>query len=86
MSDSFVAAFDALPPGTFTGRAHGRAYSVTRNGLSRGRAQKLVAEELGGADCISLNLYRTGTGDRLKPCEMPVETVRSFVIVLVPDT
>jgi len=86
VSDPFVATFDAVPLGTFTSRAHGRAYSVTRSGLSRGRAQKLVAKELGVADCISLNLYRTGTGDRLKPGEMPVETVRSFVIAPVPDT
>ena len=44
-----------------------------------------MAEELGGGDYVSLNLYRTGTGDRLKPCEMPAEKVVRFVLGLVPD-
>ena len=76
----FLAAFDALPLGSFTGHAHGRRYRVTRQDFSGGKAQKLVAHELGGADYISLNLYRLASGARLKPCEMPEEKVVRFVL------
>mgnify|MGYP003138346802 CR=1 FL=1 len=85
MIDAFLAAFDALPQGSFTGTAHGRRYVVTRSGFSGDKAQKLVAEELGGKDYISLNLYRLASGARLKPCEMPVQKVVDFVLDLQPD-
>ena len=81
---AFLSAFDALPFGTFRGRAHGRRYVVSKSALTGG-AQKLVAEELGGPDYISLNLYRLGSGARLRPCEMPAEKVACFVRALVPE-
>ena len=81
----FLAAFDALPLGTFTGRAEGRRYVVTRSDLAGGASQKLVAEELGGPDYISLNLYRLASGARLKPCEMPEDKVMRFVLALAPE-
>ncbi|MFY9239814.1 MAG: hypothetical protein WAO78_13285 [Roseovarius sp.] len=65
--NAFLAAFDALPLGTFQGCAGGRRYIVTRSDFSNGAAQKLIAEELGGPDYISLNLYRLASGARLKP-------------------
>ena len=52
---------------------------TTRSGFSDGRATKLVAEELGGKDYISLNLYELATGPRLYPCEMPSAKVIAFV-------
>lgn len=79
---AFLAAFDALPPGAFTGFANGRKYQVIRQDLAAGKAQKLVAHELGGSDYISLNIYRLASGARLKPCEMPAETVIRFVLDL----
>jgi len=82
---TFVVAFDALPLGTFTGTSRGRRYIVTRLDLAGGAAQKLIAEELGGGDYISLNLYRLASGARLKPCEMPGEKVVAFVLDLRPD-
>lgn len=85
MTAPFLAAFDALPMGTFQGRYDGRRYVVTKSAFSQGRAQKLVAEELGGADYISLNLYRLTQGERLKPCEMPEAKVIAFVLGLTPD-
>jgi len=81
----FLAAFDALPLGTFKGAAHERRYVVTRQDFSGGASQKLVAEELGGPDYISLNVYRLASGTRLKPCEMPDTKVIAFVLGLVPD-
>ena len=81
-----LAAFDALPLGTFDGTADGRRYVVTRSALAEGRAQKLVAEEKGGGDYISLNLYRLPDGRaRLFPCEMPLDKVAAFVLALRPD-
>lgn len=85
MTDGFLKAFDALPLGTFTGLSQGRRYVVTRQDFSGGNSQKLVAEELGGADYISLNLYRLSSGRRLKPCEMPEEKVVKFVLSLRPE-
>lgn len=71
--------------GHFTGRAGGKRYGVVRQAFAGGRAEKLVAEELGGADYVSLNLYRLGSGARLRPCEMPEEKVVRFVLELVPE-
>ena len=86
MTDTFLQAFDALPLGTFTGISNGRRYIVTTDRISlNGNSQKLVAEELGGADYISLNLYRLTSGSRLKPCEMPEEKVVEFVLSLKPE-
>lgn len=71
--------------GTFTGTANGRRYVVTKSTFAQGKSIKLVAEELGGADYISLNWYDLGSGARLKPCEMPKAKVRAFLDALVPD-
>jgi hypothetical protein len=53
--------------------------------MAGGSSAKLVAEELGGRDYISLNLYRLRSGARLKPCEMPREKVVDFVTGLRPE-
>lgn len=84
MSD-VAAALAALPMGTFKGRAADRRYVVTKSGFADGRALKLVAEELGGPDYISLNWYDLGSGPVLKPCEMPAAKVIAFVLGLQPD-
>ncbi|WP_420396750.1 hypothetical protein [Nioella sp.] len=79
---AFLNAFDALPFGTFAGTAHGRRYVVVKSGFAEGASQKLVAEELGGTDYVSLNLYRTGSCALLRPCEMPEAKVIGFVLDL----
>jgi len=81
----FLAAFDALPVGTFYGTAHCTRYVVTRSRIVGGKGDKLVAEALDGSDYISLNLYRLASGPRLKPCEMPAAKVSAFVLDLTPD-
>ncbi|KIC47936.1 hypothetical protein [Tateyamaria sp. ANG-S1] len=80
----FETALAALPEGTFFGVADGRRYVVTKTMFADGKSIKLVAEELGGPDYISLNWYALKTGGRLKPCEMPEAKVRDFVDALVP--
>ena len=46
---------------------------------------KLVAEELGGGDYISLNFYDLTNGPALYPCEMPAGKVIAFLRDYVPD-
>jgi hypothetical protein len=76
----FLERISAFPAGYRDGTYLGRRYGVT---LSRGTpgATKLYAEELGGNNYISFNLYHpTGKRALLKPCEMPVEKVIAFVM------
>lgn len=68
--------FRRFPEGWTVRTYRGRRYGVTRTTTVGGRVQKLYAEELGGADVISANLY---DGDRLQPCEMPAATVLAFL-------
>ena len=82
----FLAAFDALPFGGYGGTYEGRRYRIVKSQFAAARSQKLEAEELGGPDTISLNLYRLATGEALlKPCEMSAEKVRAFVTGVVAD-
>ena len=84
--DAFVTAFDALPVGGYGGTFEGERYRVTKSVMATGRSQKLEAEELGGPDYISFNLYRLSGGEALlKPCEMPAEKVIDFVMRLEVD-
>ncbi|MGR3514836.1 MAG: hypothetical protein ACU0GG_18910 [Paracoccaceae bacterium] len=84
--DAFVAAFDRLPVGGYGATYQGNRYRVTKTIMAAGRSQKLEAEELGGADYISFNLYRLASGESLlKPCEMPAQKVMDFVLNLDPD-
>lgn len=85
-TESFIAAFDAMPMGGYGGSYMGKRYRITKSAMATGRSQKLEAEELGGNDYISFNLYRlTGGEPLLKPCEMPAEKVISFVEGVVID-
>lgn len=79
------ALIGRLPLGTSTGLAHGTRYVATRSQFSGGRATKLVAEQLGGSDYISLNLYDLAAGPQLYPCEMPNAKVIAFVRAYTPD-
>lgn len=82
----FVAAFDRLPVGAYGGTYDGRRWRVQKTTMATGRSQKLKAEELGGSDTISFNLYRLEGGQALlKPCEMPEEKVVAFVMGLRAD-
>ena len=81
---SAVAVWTILtswPRGYFTARYQGRRYGVTNTAHANGKSFKLYAEELGGSDRISLNIYRPPSSmePALKPCEMPVDKVTAFV-------
>ena len=82
----FISAFDALPSGGYGATFSGRRYRVTKTQMSNGRSQKVEAEELGGSDYISFNLYRLASGEALlKPCEMSEEKVVTFVLGVSVD-
>ena len=80
-----VERLQDLPTGTFDAQSGGRRYIATKSTFAEGRAIKLVAEERGGPDYISLNLYVLDAGARLYPCEMPVAKVVAFVRDLTVD-
>ena len=75
----------ALPHGASAGTANGRRYTAVKTSFVAGRAVKLVAEERGGSDYISMNYYDLAKGPRLFPCEMPAEKVVAFLRDYRPD-
>ena len=82
----FLRVFDGLPLGGYGATYLGRRYRVAKSQMATGRSQKLEAEELGGTDYISFNLYRLASGEALlKPCEMPAEKVVDFVMGVIVD-
>ena len=62
----------------------GRAYGLTRTTRAAGRSVAVFAEQLGGSDVVSANVYRTSDGLVLRPCEMPAATVVAFLAGWVP--
>ncbi len=68
-----------LPEGSSKLVYSGRRYGVTKTVFNQGKSFKVYAEELGGTDFISLNLYLSDKGPLLKPCEMPAAKVRHFL-------
>jgi hypothetical protein len=82
--DEFLRAWDALPLGSFEAEYEGRRYGVTRTVRHEGRQGWIWAEERGGVDRISANLYRLKSGPRLKPCEMSSQKVIHFIMTINP--
>lgn len=81
----FLSALDKIPSGACYGTYKGRRYIATKSTFSAGKSLKLVAEDLGGSDYISLNLYTPASGPQLRPCEMSRSKVIAFVIGFTPD-
>lgn len=57
----------------------GRTWGLTRADHARGGTTTLYAEELGGSSAVSANVWHTGGGDVLRPCEMPAGDVLAFL-------
>ena len=69
-----------VPDGWSVATHDGRRYGVTRTARAGGRAVSVYAEELGGTDVVSANVYLTGEdGAHLRPCEMPTEKMLAFL-------
>ena len=85
MAEDVAALLDRLPLGWSEVEHDGRRYGVTRSTQVGGRSQKLYAEELGGTDVVSANLYAAEDGRAFfRPCEMPAEKVLAFLTHLRP--
>ncbi|MBD9453930.1 hypothetical protein IB244_20645 [Rhizobium sp. RHZ02] len=84
---AFEVALAQLPAGYLEGNFKGRRWSVTVKRSADGRREWLFAEDLGGSDIVSFNLYRLENGRHtLRPCEMSQAKVVEFVIGFRPDT
>lgn len=82
----FGRALAAFPAGYIEGNFHGRRWGSTVKRSDDGRRVWLFAEELGGEEIVSFNLYVVSGGrSALKPCEMSSQKVVSFVIGFQPD-
>lgn len=84
---TLLELFARLPEGWSEGEYDGRRYGVTRTVRLGGRQQSVYAEELGGTDVISANLYLPREGEEaFRPCEMPAAKVRAFLegLALLP--
>lgn len=77
--DNLGALVDRVPEGWTRVLYQGRAYGLARTTRASGGAVSVFAAELGGADVVSANVYRTGHGDQLRACEMPDVKVMDFL-------
>jgi hypothetical protein len=68
-----------VPVGWTLVEFEGRRYGLTRTDHVGGRSVTVYAEELGGTDVVSANVYRVSSGDRLNACEMPDAKVLAFL-------
>lgn len=68
-----------LPVGYSKVAYNSKKYGVTRTNFNDGKSFKIYAEELGGADFISLNYYISNNKESLKPCEMTEIKVIDFL-------
>ncbi|MFN7103920.1 MAG: hypothetical protein ACK4N1_14995 [Pseudorhizobium sp.] len=84
---TFRDAIAELPTGHSTGSFNGGRWGLTVTRSGDGRRLWLYAEELGGRDIVSFNLYRF-SDDRLvlKPCEMSASKVVEFVLGFQPGS
>lgn len=81
----FRAGLAALPAGYTKGHFDGRPYGVTVKISDDGRRRWLYAEELGGTDFVSANVFLIdATRMLLKPCEMAEDKVVDFVLGFRP--
>lgn len=80
LPDRFTYRLSKIRTGYTTGKYGASRYGVTVSRAAGGKRVKLYAEELGGNDHISFNLYTLSSGVKaLKPCEMPEAKVIAFV-------
>ena len=78
--EPLAALLERVPEGWTPVVFEGRRYGLSRVDRAGGRSISVFAEELGGTDVVSANVYRTSTGELLKPCEMPAARVLAFLV------
>lgn len=77
--DELAALVDRVPDGWTEVTYEGHAWGLSRTDRAEGRTTTLYAEELRGPGFVSANVWHTGAGEVLRPCEMPAETVVDFL-------
>jgi len=78
-SASLSALLERVPEGWTRATYNGRTYGLARTTRASGRIITITAEELGGTDLVSANVYRTVAEDHLRACEMPTAKVLAFL-------
>ena len=82
MIDAFKTTLLSLPDGAYDVRYHDKRYALRKSTHLKGKLIKLYAYALGDKDFVSLNYY-PDLENGLKPCEMPAEKVKDFVLNLI---
>lgn len=77
--EELASLVDRVPPGWSEVAYAGARWGLTRTDRARGGTTTLYAEQLGGTAFVSANVWHTGGGDVLRPCEMPAEVVVAFL-------
>ena len=77
--DDLDALVARVPEGWTAVSYGGRRYGLSRTTHTDGRSVSLYAEELGGSDVVSANVFRLTGGAELRPCEMPAAKVLAFL-------
>ena len=83
-SASLSALLESVPEGWTRAIYNGRTYGLARTTRAGGRSITISAEELGGTDLVSANVYRTLAADHLRACEMPTAKVLAFLRAWMP--
>ena len=83
-SAGLSALLERVPEGWTRASYNGRTYGLTRTTRASGRIITITAEELGGTDLVSANVYRTVSEDHLRACEMPTAKVLAFLRAWMP--
>ena len=79
LSGTQLAMVDRVPEGWTVVAYEGRSYGLTRTTRVQGQSISISAEELGGEDLISANVYRTRKAEHLRPCEVSEAKVLAFL-------
>ena len=75
----FFQKIVAIPEGTSRATFENRFYIVTKSIFNDGQSFKFFAEEAGGKDYVSLNVYKTTDRIYIKPCEQPILKSQNFL-------
>ncbi|MGX1794095.1 hypothetical protein ACWIDW_14260 [Microbacterium sp. NPDC055312] len=75
---------ERVPEGWTRAIYNGRTYGLARTTRAGGRSITISAEELGGTDLVSANVYRTAAAEHLRACEMPTAKVLAFLRAWMP--
>lgn len=75
----FYQKIISIPEGTSRATLENRLYIVTKTTSNGGRIIKFFAEEAGGRDYVSLNVYKARERIHIKPCEQAISKSQIFL-------